>query len=158
MAISLVRVDDRLVHGQVVEGWLPHLKADIVVVVSDEAARDGFQKDLMRLALPDSVHLEVWGVKDAVLGLKRLEQDGGRALVLTPAPQQALGLLEGGVRFSTLNVGGMHYSAGKVQLGRAIFLSDEDRRALKEIASKGVRIEGRAVPDDRGVDLALAIA
>ncbi|MFA6315792.1 MAG: PTS sugar transporter subunit IIB [Elusimicrobiota bacterium] len=153
MPIALFRIDDRLVHGQVVEGWLPHLKAVEVVVVSDAAAKDETQSLLMRIALPDEVGLKVLRVDEAVPYLDSCSAAAHRVLVLAPGPRQILGLLERGMRMETVNVGGMHYSAGKVQLGKAIFLSDEDKQALSEIGRRGVRLEGRAVPGEPEADL-----
>ncbi len=153
MAVCLARIDDRLVHGQVVEGWIPHLRAQRVVVVSDGAAADETQKALMRMALPEDVELEVMTVEEAARHPSLRENGGPRTLVLAPGPLEILGLLERGVSFARVNVGGLHYSAGKVQLGKAIFLSEEDREALKSISRRGVFLEGRAVPAEKETDL-----
>ena len=153
MPLSLVRIDDRLVHGQVVEGWIPHLKAEVVVVVSDVAAQDELQVSLMRLALPDQIGLEVLSVSQAAQypGIKGVSVQ--RMLLLAPGPREVLRLLEEGAVFSTVNVGGLHYSAGKVQLGKAIYLSEEDRDALLKISLRGVKLDGRALPGERQTDL-----
>jgi PTS system mannose-specific IIA component len=153
MPISLVRIDDRLVHGQVVEGWLPAIEADRVLVVSDEAAGDATQSALMRLALPEEVGLDVVEPDDAAAALERAEAAEEKVLVLAPGPAEVLALLENGVEFATVNVGGLHYAAGHVQLGKAIFLSPDDMRALEAIADRGVRLEGRAVPADAPEDV-----
>ena len=86
---------------------------------------------------------------------QRLQEagDARRTLVLVPGPGEALGLLERGVRFAAVNVGGLHYTAGRVQLGKAIFLSPEDREALGAMARKGVVLEGRALPGDAAQDV-----
>lgn len=153
MPLSLVRIDDRLVHGQVVEGWIPHLKAQVVVVVSDSAAADELQVSLMRLALPDAVELEALSVQDAAKHPALKSEFPKRVLVLMPGPLEVVRLLEAGAKFDTVNVGGLHFSAGKVQLGKAIFLSEEDRRALLDLIRRGVRLEGRALPGDKETDL-----
>ncbi|MDX6768234.1 MAG: PTS sugar transporter subunit IIB [Elusimicrobiota bacterium] len=155
MAVELLRIDDRLIHGQVVEGWLPHLKAEHVVVWSggDEVARA-----LMQMAMPPAVTLEV---QPAAAPLLSALADGPakskKTLVLVPGPAEALALLEGGLSVAVVNVGGLHYNAGKVQLGKALFLDDADRRALAGIARRGVRLEGRALPSDPAEDVAAAL-
>jgi mannose/fructose/N-acetylgalactosamine-specific phosphotransferase system component IIB len=154
MPIALLRVDDRLIHGQVVEGWLPHLHVDLVVVVSDAAAGDDVQAALMKMALPPSVGLLLTSVKDAAGALKGPQLKSRNALVLVPGPQEALALLEDGVKVDRVNVGGLHFTAGKVQLGRALYLDEKDRKALKAISALGVRVEGRPLPADREEDLA----
>jgi PTS system mannose-specific IIB component len=152
MPIALLRIDDRLVHGQVVEGWLPSLKADLVVVVSDAVAADEVQLALMKMALPASVGLLAVKPADAPAALAEL--GARRALVLTPGPAEALALIDGGVSVDRVNVGGLHYTVGKVQLGRALFLDREDKKALAAIAARGVRLEGRPLPTDPEEDLA----
>lgn len=152
MDISLARVDDRLVHGQVVLGWIPHVKASVVVVASDVAAADETLKALMQMALPEGVELAVLPIAEAAAALSD-KKDPRRALVLMPGPQEALALLMAGAPLSEINVGGLHYTAGKVQLGKAIFLSETDKAALRKIAEKGVRLEGRALPGDEKLDI-----
>lgn len=153
MSIELVRIDDRLIHGQVVVGWLPHLRAQEVVVVSEAAAKDPTQVTLMQLALPDNVDLRCLSTHEAVAHLAGPEIAAKRLLVLTPGPFEVLGLLDKGARFSHVNVGGLHYTAGRVQLGKAIFLSELDKEALREIGRRGVRLEGRAIPGDAEIDI-----
>ena len=154
MAIALLRVDDRLVHGQVVEGWLPSLKADLIVVVSDAAAADPIQSALMKMAMPPAVGLLVLGVAAAADALSSPRLAARRALVLVPGPAEALALLKKGVAVERINVGGLHFTIGKVQLGRALFLDEKDKDALREIAARGVRLEGQPLPSDPEEDLA----
>lgn len=151
--IAWIRIDDRLIHGQVVEGWIPHLKVNHVVVVSDAAAADETQKLLMRLSLPDAIGLEVLGLEEARRRLSAESDPARQVLVLAPSPREILGLLEAGIAASAVNVGGLHYSVGKVQLGRAIFLGTEDREALLAIAGRGVALDARGVPLDRRTNL-----
>ncbi len=153
MPLVLVRIDDRLVHGQIVAGWIPHLRAELVLVACDAAAANATQTTLMRLALPDRVGLEVLAVAAAARHEALRTGGAARTLVLAPGPQEVLGLLEQGAVFDRVNVGGLHYSAGRVQLGKAIFLSEADKFALRQINGRGVKIEGRALPQDREMDM-----
>ena len=148
MGVTLLRIDDRLIHGQVVEGWVPFLKVDLVVVAADAAASDEIQTALMKMALPASIGLLVAPVAEAAVALKSPQLAARSALVLVPGPAEALALVEKGVNVDRVNVGGLHHTVGKVQLGRALFLDEKDRLALKALAAKGVRLEGRALPAD----------
>ncbi|MFA5161594.1 MAG: PTS sugar transporter subunit IIB [Elusimicrobiales bacterium] len=150
------RIDDRLVHGQVVQGWLPFLGSDEVVVVSDDAAADETRKILMRISLQEEIALKVLTVGEAAQYLKA-GAGGGETLVLTPGPAEVARLAELGVGFESVNVGGMHHAVGKAQIGRAIFLSEADKAALKAISARGIKLEGRAVPGDAPEDIARAL-
>ncbi|MFI5345453.1 MAG: PTS system mannose/fructose/N-acetylgalactosamine-transporter subunit IIB [Elusimicrobiota bacterium] len=154
MPIALLRIDDRLIHGQVIEGWLPQLNVDLVVVVSDAAAADPVQTALMKMALPPSVGLSVLSVAAAPAALSSPQARARRSLVLVPGPEEALALLEKGVAVDQINVGGLHFTVGKIQLGRALFLSETDKAALRAIAARGVRLEGRPLPSDPEENLA----
>lgn len=157
MGVTLLRVDDRLIHGQVVEGWVPYLKIDLVVVVSDAAAADEIQTALMKMALPSSVGLLVLSVAEAAESLRSPQLAARSALVLVPGPAEALALVDKGLVVDRINVGGLHYTVGKVQLGRALFLDEKDRLALRALAAKGIRLEGRALPADAEEDLTAAL-
>lgn len=157
MGVTLLRIDDRLIHGQVVEGWVPLLRVNLVVVVSDAAAGDEIQTALMKMALPPSVGLLVLPVAGAAAALTAPQMGARSALVLVPGPAEALALVEQGLPLDRVNVGGLHHTVGKVQLGRALFLDEKDRLALRALAAKGVRLEGRALPGDPEEDLATAL-
>ena len=154
MSLSLIRVDDRLIHGQVVEAWVPALDICEIVVVSDEIVEDDMRKTIMRFATPDDIELKIMSVKDAVNYFPIADKSNLNVFVLVPGLKEIVDLLDGGAKLSDLNIGGMHYSAGKNQsIGRAIFLSDDDSEYLKNIAGRGIKIEGRGVPSDKPVDL-----
>lgn len=156
--LTLYRVDDRLVHGQVAEGWVPHLKAEELAVVSDEIAADELRMSIMRFATPEGVDLKVLTVDEAAAYLPGAAAAARKVLVLLPGLTEALALLDKGIKIPSLNIGGMHYSAGKnLSIGKAIFLSDTDCAALKTLAAAGVAIEGRGVPSDKPLDLMSAI-
>jgi mannose/fructose/N-acetylgalactosamine-specific phosphotransferase system component IIB len=157
--IILYRVDDRLVHGQVVEGWVPALGAQELAVVSDETAGDEMRRTIMRFATPEEVDLKIMTVAEASAYLPEAEKSARRVLLLLPGLAEALALLKNGLKITSLNIGGMHYSAGKnVSIGKAIFLNDEDCSALKALSAAGIAIEGRGVPTDKPVDLIEAIS
>lgn len=152
--IILYRVDDRLVHGQVVEGWVPHLRAEELAVVSDEIAADEMRSAIMRFAIPEGVELKIMTVADAASYLPEAERSERRVLLLLPGLAEALALSRSGLKIPSLNIGGMHYSAGKnLSIGKAIFLNDDDCAALKALSSAGIGIEGRGVPSDKPLDL-----
>lgn len=153
MAVTFIRIDDRLVHGQVVEGWIPFLGIDDVLVVSDAAAQDDMRKTLMRLSLPEEISLSVLSVDAAAPVMAAAAAARTKTLVLAASPLEVEQLLEKGVKMESVNVGGMHYSVGKMQIGRAVFLSETDIASLKKISAAGVKLEGRGVPTDKASDV-----
>lgn len=157
MTISLVRIDDRLIHGQVVEGWVPALGIKRILVVSDSAAADPTQKALWGLCAPEGVSLRIEPVAKAPDAIREWADDQVKTLVLTAGPKDVLALLDAGVSFPSVNVGGLHYAAGTVQLGKAIYLGEDDLEAFRRIAERGVQVEGRAVPDETAIDLLAVI-
>ncbi len=153
--IALVRIDERLVHGQVLVGWVPHLHARRVVVADDEASRSPLARAAMTLALPPGVEGEVqpataldWGGLAASevpsLVVVRSPADAERAFVAGMTPDRA----------PVLNLGNVHYSQGRRQITPSIVLSGPEIDALRRLAAAGFRIEARAVPLDAPVDLA----
>lgn len=157
--IILYRVDDRLVHGQVVEGWVPLLRVEEMAVVSDEISGDEMRRVIMRFATPEGVDLKILTVDEAAAYLPEAEKSPRKVLLLLPGLAEAVALTKKGFKIPVLNIGGMHYSTGKnLSIGKAIFLSDEDCAALKELSAAGIKIEGRGVPSDTPVDLMEAIA
>ena len=153
MTLSLIRIDDRLIHGQVVEGWVPALGIKRILVVSDEAASDSTQQALWNLCAPEGVELKIASFAEAARAVSECAKDAVKTLVLAAGPQEILSLLKAGITMESVNVGGLHYAAGTVQLGKAIYLGEEDLTAFKDIVSRQVRVEGRSVPDEDPIDL-----
>ncbi len=154
MGVELLRIDDRLVHGQVVEGWVKALRISRIVVASDAVAADDTQKALYQLAVPHGVDLSCLKVAETTKEWKAHRWDKDRVIVLVSTPQEALQLYEGGSPIQSVNLGGLHYRNGRVQVLKGISLDESDVRALKGLASKGVVLEARTLPLDEPFDLA----
>jgi PTS system mannose-specific IIB component len=148
MPIVLIRVDDRLVHGQIVQGWLKNFDVDTVLVVSDSAASDKTQQILMGMALPSFIRLDVKTLKDATASLLSGEYNKENIIVLVTQPSDVVYMLDRGLKVKSLNIGGMHFISGKKQIMDNICVNNEDFETLKQIYSRGIEIEGRVLPDD----------
>ena len=155
MAVELLRIDDRLVHGQVVEGWLKALRINHIVVASNSVEADDTQKALYLLAVPHGVQLTCLGVKDAAESWKADRWEKDRAMILVSTPDDALALYDAGAPVESVNLGGLHYREGRVQVLKGISLDDQDVRALKALATKKIVLEARPLPLDEPVDIAL---
>jgi PTS system mannose-specific IIB component len=153
MPIILVRIDDRLIHGQVVEGWLRVIRVNHITVISDQVARDKVQQALLSMAVPSNIKVTNFMVDEAAQKINGSYFDGDRVLALLSRPQDVLRLLTAGVKFSSVNVGGMHYSPGKRQILRNLSVDDSDLSALQEIGRMGIELEGRVLPSDDRIDI-----
>lgn len=153
MGMVLVRIDDRLIHGQVVENWMKFLKINHVVVVNDFVASDRMQKTLFSMAVPDHAQTSILTIAQAKEAILNGRFEGDRAMLLLASPQDVLNLINKGVRIKEVNVGGMHYSPDKKQILKAISVSKEDIRAFQKLDKLGVRLEARMVPDDEKIDI-----
>jgi PTS system mannose-specific IIB component len=159
MSIELVRIDDRLIHGQVVEGWLKTVSVNHIVVISDEVARDRMQQILLGMAVPSNIKVSNYSVDAAAAKFNGSSFDGDkdRILILLSRPADAVRLLQQGARLTSVNVGGMHYSQGKRQVLRNMSVDDTDIAALREMHRRGVELEGRVLPSDERVDVIEAL-
>jgi len=155
MQIGHARIDDRLIHGQVVTAWLQYLgKCDEILIADDKARKDQFLQNVLRMTAPPNMSLRVRSVDETVADFQTKSNDTRRVLLLTRGPGQMLRLIEGGVPIAFINLGGMGAGPGRHNLQRSVSVSEEDIEQFRQILGKGVKIELKMVPSDRGVDLA----
>ena len=157
MPLALVRVDDRLIHGQVVTVWLRELDASHIVVVDDAVAHDEVLREVIELAAPHDVDVEVLDVATAARRLAALEMDPERVLVLVRSPLTALRLRQADVPLRAVNVGGVGSAPGRRRIHRTISLSDDDIAALRELERSGTEVALQIVPSDRPRPLAAVL-
>jgi PTS system mannose-specific IIB component len=152
--IKLVRVDDRLIHGQVMAVWLRAVAADHIVIVDDKTAKDEFLSEVLSLSAPEGTPVEVLTLADAVPRLGDLASSTAGSFVLVRTPVTALQLRQAGVVFGVLNLGGLGAGPGRHQLYKNISASDDEVAAMRTLESLGARVEIQIVPDDRVVSFA----
>ena len=107
MEVSVFRIDDRLIHGQVITAWIAYADAKSIVVADDKAAKDEFTQSLLKMATPDSIQLKILSVEDAITYLKG-DEDAGKVLLLVRGPEQALQIIRAGIAKKDINVGNMN--------------------------------------------------
>jgi mannose/fructose/N-acetylgalactosamine-specific phosphotransferase system component IIB len=151
MTLRLVRVDDRLIHGQVVAIWLRALGAKRIVIVDDKTARDEFLREILVLAAPPGVPVEVHDLATGTERVRELVSDPEPAFVIMRSPVTALRMREAGVDFPLLNVGGIGAGPGRKPLYRNISASPEELEAMRRLEAMGTRVELRIVENDRPV-------
>lgn len=149
--ISLVRVDNRLIHGQVIEAWLPHLRATRIVVADDVSARDALSRAAMSLAVPPTVEVEVRPLDE--VDFAGLSEDDSQTLVLLRDVGDVERARQGGLSATPLNLGNVHFIEGRRRLSPSVFLSQGELDLLKMLSESGFSVEARAVPNERALGL-----
>jgi D-glucosaminate PTS system EIIB component len=149
MSLRWVRVDDRLIHGQVVVAWRDYLRFDTILVVDDEVAGDPYLRDVLCLAAPAGLTVGVYATAEAVsvMAVSAVGQ-----MVLLKRPGTALSLIKAGVSLPQLNVGNLAAAPGSRRVVGSTSLTAAHAAALDALAGRGVRITFQATPDDPALD------
>jgi PTS system mannose-specific IIB component len=151
MEIALVRVDNRLVHGQILEAWVPFLKATRIAVVDDQVAGDFFRETVIRMAVPREVAVTIHSVEEFAAGAAENGR-GPKEIVLFSCIADALKAYDLGFRFKTLNIGNIYNENCSLCCTPSVLLSDEDIRDVFSLYERGVEIELRRVPREKPLD------
>jgi D-glucosaminate-specific PTS system IIB component len=151
MSLQLVRIDDRLIHGQVVAVWLRALGANRIVIVDDATAADEFLREILVLAAPQGVPVEVHGVAEGAVRLAELAASPEQVIVLVRAPKTVLALRLAGVPIEVVDLGGMGAGPGRKRIHKTISVSSAELADLRELEQLGTRVEVRIVADDRPI-------
>jgi mannose/fructose/N-acetylgalactosamine-specific phosphotransferase system component IIB len=149
--MNWVRIDNRLVHGQVIEAWVPYLGARHILVGNDELAGDDMRQEIIRLAVPSGVELSFVGVDRISAHLDehgRIINLRDYTLLLFATCGDVQRAVQAGFALTTVNIGNLHYSPGKQQLCPHVALSNEDIGCLKSFAKQGIHLDFRCVPND----------
>lgn len=149
--IVLVRVDDRLVHGQVMEGWVPYFKADSIIVASDEVASSSFQRQAIESCSHGNLVVKVAEAKDAIHDICDGRYDTCRVIVLVSGLRDAMRLYEGGVPFTSINIGNLHHLGDARMITKSVYVDKEDEEIIDRFMGLGIAIEIRAVPYEKVV-------
>ncbi len=154
MPILLCRVDDRLIHGQVVVGWGARLGLDYIAVVDDGLSNSGWEQDLFRAGLPAKVEAGFARVADAAQRFPEWQAGESRCFVLTRDLATMRRLAESGLLDGLeINLGGLHHAPGRRRVLPYLFLSDEDREELRRLRRTGVPVNAQDVPTARKIGL-----
>ncbi len=152
MKVSVFRIDDRLIHGQVITAWIAYAEANMIVVADDKAAGDEFTQSLLKMATPKSIQLKILKVEEAISYIKSSEEDG-KVLLLVRGTEQALEFVKAGVYEQPINVGNMNMKKGKTKVLGNLWVFPEDVENIQKIYKEGASLEVRAVPTERSQDV-----
>lgn len=151
MSLVLARIDDRLVHGQVVLVWGQSLSASALLVADDAVAGNPWERELMGTTAED-MEVEVVAIAELPARLEIEKERAGATILLLRSPAAALAAVEAGAVIEELNLGGLHFAPGKEKILEYLYLDDKDRLALSTLQQRGVRLVAQDVPASRPID------
>ncbi|QIQ21154.1 PTS mannose transporter subunit IIAB [Zophobihabitans entericus] len=146
--IVLARVDSRLLHGQVATAWTQATSPNRIIVVSDSVAKDDLRKKLIEQAAPPGVKANVIPIKKLIEISKDPRFGNTKALLLFENPQDVLQAMEGGVEITSLNIGSMAHSVGKVMVNKVLSMNADDVAVFEKLKQNNVKFDVRKVPND----------
>jgi len=151
MEIRLVRIDDRLIHGQVATVWAKVTKVNRILVVSDEVAKDTLRKTLLKQASPPGVIVNVITIDKMISIFNDPKFNDFKSMLLFTSPRDVRRVVEGGIKLDTINIGGMSFSDGKKMITNAVAVNNEDIKDLQYLNEQGIKLEIRKVVADNKV-------
>ncbi len=155
---TLVRIDDRLIHGQVTVAWGTWLEPDRIVLANDEVASTAWRRELYADSDTLGAAVSVVSLAEFCDAAREGRWKSEKLLVVVESPADLLRLIEGGVRVPCANVGGMHFAAGKRELLPYVYVDDGDVAAMAAIAARGTGLFAQDVPQSNPVDLVPILA
>ncbi len=151
MSLALYRIDDRLIHGQVVVGWGQPLHCSFIVLVDDEVRASEWEQDLYRMGVPPQIEVIFASVEEAAQHVSTWDADARVGILLVGDIDTAAALATRAPQVKRFNIGGIHHRAGRTERLRFVYLTDDEAAKLRQLASRGVEVTAQDVPTARAV-------
>ncbi len=152
MGIVLARIDDRLIHGQVMTSWLNYTGAGKIVVIDDATAKDSFLSMIIKTLVPANIKTEVTTLEKSVEVVAALPKNE-KVILLSKTPEAYVNLVKNGIALEKINIGGMGARPGRKTLYRNISASEEEMNQLKELTELGLVVEIQMVAEDTAINV-----
>lgn len=156
MSIVFSRIDDRLIHGQVVTTWSNMYSVEQIIILNDKIAGDKTQKNILKMAAPSGIKVQAFPVEKfgQIIQTNEITR---RTMLLFTTSEDVLRAINAGVPVENLNVGGMRFQTGREKLTKAVSVTPDERQAFKEILDKNIEVTVQMVPNDEKVYLSEVI-
>lgn len=145
--ITHIRIDDRLIHGQVATMWTNELGATRIMVINDEVANNDMQKSLLRMAAPPNVSTSIITRETAVKNISSGKYKGQKVFIVVKSPLDILYLLNNGLDIKEINVGNMSAKSNTEVIKTTISVTKEEKEAFKELIERGVEVTAIMTPE-----------
>ena len=151
--IVWTRIDDRLIHGQVMTQWIQYTGANEVLIIDDAVAKDSFLQMVMKSSVPGKINLRIYSTKDAI-GYVNEDAGNEKIIILVKTPEVLDQITDAGVKLESVNVGGIGAKAGRKPLFKNISVSEEEKEAFRRLLQKGVQVFLRVITTEAQEDIA----
>jgi mannose/fructose/N-acetylgalactosamine-specific phosphotransferase system component IIB len=151
--VILFRIDDRLIHAQVVVGWGRRLKPDRIVLADDLVNAEEWEKELYASAAEPDFKATVLSLAQAAGQIVGGVFDSEKIFLLVRGPAEALEIIDMGLETTEINVGGLHFREGREKITENVWVDEGEKGVLREIVKKGITLEARALPGDKRVTI-----
>lgn len=148
-----IRIDDRLIHGQVATLWTNELGATRIMVINDEVANNEIQKTMLRMAAPSNVSTSLITEEKAVNNINNGNYKGQKVLVIVKNPETVVRLMDQGLDIKKINVGNMSTRENTHHIKPSVSITPEEEQAFRVLLDRGVEITAIMVPTDKMVYL-----
>jgi len=148
----MIRIDDRLIHGQVIVAWCPVLLPDRILLCDDEIANDPWERDIFERAAGETI-VSICNVRDAVDFLNGPEVEKEKIFLIAESPATIVRLLRGGVDIREVVVGGLHYDEGKRKIADYIYVNAEDVENFRILYEHHIELRGQNIPGCKAISL-----
>lgn len=151
--IVMTRIDDRLIHGQVMTSWLNFTGANKIMIIDDDVAVDPFIKSVLKTCVPANIKLATFGIEKAFARLQKGFTEPDKVIILAKYPKTLHTLMKMGIKFDKINIGGMGVSGDRKKFYKNISASDEEKQMLKELIESGAKVEVQIIAEDQATDV-----
>jgi len=155
--VVLLRVDHRLLHGQIAYSWVNYLRADCILIANDDILKDELRRTTVRMAKPSDTKLVIKGIDDSVEALKKGVTDKYRLLIVVESVEDAVRLVREYPEIKRVNLGNVKAREGAKQVGRTFNVTAQEEQDLKMLIEQGVSVEIQSVPEEKNVPFTKAV-
>ncbi|EMI5491501.1 PTS sugar transporter subunit IIB [Providencia stuartii] len=148
-----IRVDDRLIHGQVATRWVSHFNANRIMIIDDAVAANDIEKMMLRSAAPDGCNTSILARETAFNNISQGNYENQKVLILVKTPEIALQMLNSGLAVKQLNIGNMSNKDDRKQIKRSVSISDSELEIIRELLERGVSVTAQMTPEEPDADI-----
>jgi len=146
MNIQLVRIDDRLIHGQVVIGWAGHLNTKRIILCDASVAENDWEKELYLSSVPEQIEAYVMTTEQTINYINEHKDDLNSTMILVNSPVIIEDLIKNGIQIDKVNVGGIHFKEGRKKLLNYLYLNEDEINSFKRCIDHGVQFDCQDIP------------